>query len=115
MESLTRHKCVPCEKGAPVATTDEINAYKRQIPEWDVVTVQGTQSLKRTFGFKNFKQALVFVNQVSELAEAEYHHPTLILNWGRVEVLWTTHKIKGLHKNDFSMAARTDELYSFKK
>lgn len=110
MDNLTRHKCIPCEKGAPVVTLDEINAYKHQIPDWDIVDIQGVQSLKRVFRFKNFKQAMAFVNQVGELAESEYHHPTLILDWGRVEVLWTTHKIKGLHKNDFSMAAKTDAL-----
>ena len=71
---------------------------------------KGSQSLKRVFRLKNFKQALAFVIQVGELAEAEYHHPTLVLDWGRVEVLWTTHKINGLHKNDFSMAAKTDAL-----
>nr|WP_320014720.1 4a-hydroxytetrahydrobiopterin dehydratase [uncultured Desulfobacter sp.] len=111
MEYLTKHKCVPCEKGAPVATVDEIDAYMPQVPEWDIVDVQGRQTLRRVFRFKDFKQALAFVNQVGELAEVEYHHPTLILDWGRVEVLWTTHKIKGLHKNDFSMAAKTDVLF----
>ena len=111
MEYLTKHKCVPCEKGGPVATTDEIDAYKPQVPEWDIVDMKGSQTLRRVFRFKNFKQALAFVNEVGELAEAEYHHPTLILDWGRVEVLWTTHKIKGLHKNDFSMAAKTDVLF----
>ncbi len=110
MDDLTRQKCVPCQNGAPTATKDEIDAYKRQVPDWDIVDVRGCQVLKRVFRFKNFKSALAFVNQVGELAEAEYHHPTLVLDWGRVEVLWTTHKIKGLHKNDFSMAAKTDAL-----
>ncbi|MDD9300969.1 MAG: 4a-hydroxytetrahydrobiopterin dehydratase [Desulfobacter sp.] len=110
MESLTMHKCVPCEKGGPVATINEIDAYKSQIPDWEIVDQQKRQFLKRVFHFKNFKQALDFVNKVGDLAETEYHHPTLILDWGRVEVLWTTHKIKGLHKNDFSMAAKTDAL-----
>lgn len=110
MESLIKHKCVPCEKGGSVATMNEIDAYKPQVPDWEIVDVKGIKSLKRVFRFKDFKQALAFVNQVGELAEAEYHHPTLILDWGRVEVLWTTHKIKGLHKNDFSMAAKTDAL-----
>jgi len=112
MELLTEHKCIPCEKGGPAATTQEINEYNPQVPQWNIVDIQGIPSLKRVFRFKNFKQALAFVNQVAELAETEYHHPTLILDWGRVEVLWTTHKIKGLHKNDFSMAAKTDALFA---
>ncbi len=110
MDSLIKHKCVPCEKGGPVATTGEIEAYKPQVPDWDIVDVRGCQALKRVFRFENFKKALTFVNQVGELAEADYHHPTLVLDWGRVEVVWTTHKIKGLHKNDFSMAVKTDAL-----
>lgn len=110
MDSLINHKCVPCEKGGPAATEEEVAHFKSQVPEWDIVNVKGNQTLKRVFRFKNFKQALAFVNQVGELAEAEYHHPTLVLDWGRVDVLWTTHKIKGLHKNDFSMAAKTDAL-----
>ncbi len=110
MDNLITQKCVPCENGASTATTDEIEAYKPQVSDWDIVDVNGCQALKRVFRFKNFKKALAFVNQVGELAEAEYHHPTLVLDWGRVEVVWTTHKIKGLHKNDFSMAAKTDTL-----
>nr|WP_319395750.1 4a-hydroxytetrahydrobiopterin dehydratase [uncultured Desulfobacter sp.] len=110
MKFLTEHKCIPCEKGGPAATAQEINDYKPQVPEWDIVDIKGIPSLKRVFRFKNFKLALAFVNQVAELAETEYHHPTLILDWGRVEVRWTTHKIKGLHKNDFSMAAKTDAM-----
>ncbi len=110
MESLITHKCVPCEKGGAVATEDEITVFKGQVPDWEIIEVKGVKTLKRVFRFKNFKQALAFVNQVGELAEAEYHHPTLVLDWGRVEVLWTTHKIKGLHKNDFAMAAKTDAL-----
>ncbi|WP_022663836.1 4a-hydroxytetrahydrobiopterin dehydratase [Desulfospira joergensenii] len=110
MNNLITHKCVPCEKGSPVATKDEIEAYKPQVPDWDIVDIGGSQALKRVFRFKNFKKALAFVNQVGELAEAEYHHPSLVLDWGRVEVVWTTHKIKGLHKNDFSMAVKTDAL-----
>jgi len=110
MDSLITHKCVPCEKGGLVATAEEIASFKRQVPDWEIVDVQGNQTLKRVFRFKDFKQALAFVNRVGELTEAEYHHPTLVLGWGRVEVLWTTHKIKGLHKNDFSMAAKTDAL-----
>ena len=110
MDSLIEDKCVPCEKGGSVATKNEIDAYKSQVREWEIVDSQGIKSLKRIFRFKDFKHALAFVNQVGELAEAEYHHPTMILDWGRGEVLWTTHKIKGLHKNDFSMAAKTDAL-----
>jgi 4a-hydroxytetrahydrobiopterin dehydratase len=68
--------------------------------------------LEREFKFKNFKQALAFANQVAELAEAEFHHPAILLEWGKVTVTWWTHAIKGLHKNDFICAAKTDALLS---
>ena len=66
---------------------------------------------QQEFKFKNFVQALEFTNQVGRLAEEECHHPALLTEWGRVTVTWWTHKIKGLHRNDFVMAAKTDELY----
>ena len=110
MDSLMNDKCVPCQRGGDVATEQEIARFKSQVPEWEIADKTGVQVLKRVFLFKNFKQALDFVNRVGELAEAEYHHPTLVLGWGRVEVSWTTHKINGLHKNDFVMAAKTDAL-----
>ena len=70
------------------------------------------RNLERVFKWKNFVQALAFTNRVGELAEEEGHHPALLTEWGKVTVTWWTHKIKGLHRNDFIMAARTDQLYS---
>jgi 4a-hydroxytetrahydrobiopterin dehydratase len=60
--------------------------------------------------FPNFTEALAFTNRVGALAEADGHHPALLTEWGRVTVTWQTHKIRGLHLNDFIMAAKTDEL-----
>ena len=115
MIPLTEQKCVPCEKGAPLLTEKELDALKPQIPDWEVTDSHGTQKLSRAFKFKNFKEALDFTNAVGALAEEHFHHPTIILDWGRVRVLWTTHKIKGLHENDVIMAAKTDEIFSQKK
>jgi len=67
--------------------------------------------IKRTYEFKDFKQALEFVNKVGELAEREGHHPDLKLSWGKVEVKLYTHNIDGLSENDFIMAAKVDKLY----
>jgi 4a-hydroxytetrahydrobiopterin dehydratase len=64
------------------------------------------------FRFKNFRQALEFTNKIGDIAEQEGHHPVIVTEWGRVKVSWWTHKIQGLHQNDFIMAAKTDELYS---
>lgn len=81
-----------------------------QLPDWEIMQHDGIDRLQRVFRFKNFVDALAFTNRVGDLAEAEGHHPLLITEWGRVTAQWWTHKIGGLHVNDFIMAARTDEL-----
>ena len=92
-------------------TDDEIAELHPQVPDWDIVEVYGVKRLKRVFSADDFAQALEFTNNVAELAEEEGHHPALLTEWGRTTVTWWTHKIKGLHHNDFVMAAKTDELY----
>jgi 4a-hydroxytetrahydrobiopterin dehydratase len=89
---------------------EEIQSYTPQVPEWEVIDVDGIKRLQRQFKLKNFAQALAFTNQVGALAEAEDHHPAILTEWGRVTVTWWTHKIKGLHRNDFIMAAKTDQI-----
>jgi 4a-hydroxytetrahydrobiopterin dehydratase len=111
LTDLTEEKCVPCESDIPALTRDQINAYKKDVPEWHVIDVDGIPQLKRKFEFKNFIKALEFTNTVGELAEEEGHHPVIELTWGEVTVRWWTHNIKGLHKNDFIMAAKTSESY----
>lgn len=110
MEDLKSQKCVPCRGGDPPLTEEQIAEYRPQAPEWDVIEVDGIKRLQRVYKFKNFAQALNFTNRVGEIAEVEDHHPALLTEWGRVTVTWWTHAIKGLHKNDFIMAARTDAL-----
>lgn len=110
MEDLKSQKCVPCRGGDPPLTEEQIAEYRPQASEWDVIEVDGIKRLQRVYKFKNFAQALNFTNRVGEIAEAEDHHPALLTEWGRVTVTWWTHAIKGLHKNDFIMAARTDAL-----
>ena len=111
MAELRTFHCVPCRGGDPPLTADEIAGLAPQTPEWQVIEEENIPRLERTFKFKNFAQALAFTNRVGEIAEAEGHHPALLTEWGKVTVRWWTHKIKGLHRNDFIMAARTDELY----
>jgi 4a-hydroxytetrahydrobiopterin dehydratase len=82
------------------------------IPHWTVIVVNDVMQLERVFKFKDFKLALAFTNQVGELAEAEFHHPSILTQWGDVTVTWWTHVIGGLHKNDFVMAARTEGLFT---
>ena len=111
MSDLTQFKCVPCRGGEPTVTDAELVEFVPQVPDWEIVEREGIQRLERVFKFKNFVQAMAFTHRVGELAESEGHHPTILTEWGKVTVTWWTHKIKGLHHNDFIMAAKTDELY----
>jgi 4a-hydroxytetrahydrobiopterin dehydratase len=110
MEKLSEGKCEVCRAGAPPATSEEIANFRGQIPDWEILTVCGIELLSRSFTFRNFAEALAFTNRVGALAEAEGHHPALFTEWGKVTVQWWTHKLKGLHRNDLIMAAKTDAL-----
>jgi len=112
MKDLAQQKCVACRGTEPTLTEDQIAELQPQVSEWQVKEVGGMKRLERVFKFKNFAQALDFTNKIGAIAEEENHHPLLITEWGRVTVQWWTHKIGGLHQNDFIMAAKTDELYS---
>ena len=112
MSDLTQIKCVPCRGDEPTVTEAELAEFLPEVPEWKIVEREGIQRLERVFKFKNFVQALAFTNKIGELAEAEEHHPAILTEWGRVTVTWWTHKIRGLHRNDLIMAAKTDRLYS---
>lgn len=109
---LTQQKCTACNKNAPHVTEDEIAQLKPQIPDWNIVNVAQEPHLERTYKFPDFKTALAFTNSVGDAAEDEGHHPALLTEWGKVKVSWWTHAISGLHKNDFIMAAKTDEIAS---
>jgi 4a-hydroxytetrahydrobiopterin dehydratase len=111
MEALAGEKCVACRRDAPTVTDAEIAELRPQVPGWELVEVDGIKRLTRVFSFDDFAQALEFTNRVGALAEEEGHHPALLTEWGRTTVTWWTHKIKGLHRNDFIMAAKTDAAY----
>jgi len=111
MKSLKQMKCVPCQGGEPPLTEEEINQLKPDVPKWHINEKDGIKKLERAYEFKDFAQALSFTNKVGEIAEEEGHHPVIITEWGKVTVTWWTHKIDGLHQNDFIMAAKTDSLY----
>jgi 4a-hydroxytetrahydrobiopterin dehydratase len=112
VSDLTQIKCVACQPGESAVTEAEIAELVPQVPEWQIVEREGIQRLERAFKFKNFAQALAFTNRVGGLAEEEGHHPALLTEWGQVTVTWWTHKVRGLHRNDFVMAAKTGALYS---
>ena len=109
-EPLAEMRCVACRADAPTVTEEEVARLHPQVPDWELIEENGIKRLRRAFRFDDFAQALAFTNAVGEIAELEGHHPALLTEWGHVTVTWWTHKIKGLHRNDFVMAAKTDEL-----
>ena len=114
MAALIDERCVACRRDAPRVTPEEIAELRPSIPAWELVERDGVPRLERAFRFSGFAEALAFTNQVGALAEEEGHHPALLTEWGRVTVTWWTHKIRGLHRNDFIMAAKTDRLVAHK-
>ncbi len=110
MAELTQQKCEACSKDAPPVTEEEIAELKPQIPDWNMIKPEGELRLERIYKFPDFKSAIAFTDRVGELAEEEGHHPALLTEYGKVTVTWWTHAISGLHKNDFIMAAKTDEI-----
>ena len=111
MSDLHEMKCVACRAGEPTLTDGEIDMLRPEIPDWQIKEVEGLKRLERVFKFKNFVQALEFTNKVGAIAEEEDHHPLIATEYGRVTIDWWSHKIKGLHRNAFIMAAKTDKLY----
>ncbi len=110
MDNLEQQKCEACRADAPLISDEELRELMPQIPDWSVIVVDGVMQLTREYSFDNFVQAMAFSNRVGDIAEAEGHHPAILTEWGKATVTWWSHKIKGLHKNDLIMAARTDRV-----
>lgn len=108
MSELAAQNCIPCSKGGEAMNREEAETQLKNVEGWELS--DDATRITRKFTFKNFKQALGFVNELGELAEAEFHHPDIELGWGYANVTYQTHKIGGLHQNDFIMAARTNKL-----
>ncbi len=110
MGELLNKKCEPCKKGSPQITEAEALQHLSELPDWEQIDLEGINRLRRIFTFPNFVEAVAFTNKVAQISEQEGHHPAILTEWGKVTVTWWTHAIKGLHANDFIMAAKTDEL-----
>ena len=110
MTNLKQMKCVACRAGEPTLTPLEIAELRPQVPDWGIQEVDGVKRLEREFRWRDFAEALSFTVNIGRLAEEEGHHPLIVTEWGKVKVAWWTHKIGGLHRNDFIMAAKTDSL-----
>ena len=108
--TLAREKCVACRRDSPRVTDEEIAELHPAVSEWALTEDHGIKRLDRTFKVDGFAAAMGLADRVGEAAEEEGHHPRLVVEWGRVNVAWWTHKIRGLHRNDFIMAAKTDGI-----
>tara|TARA_R110000868_G_scaffold149995_3_gene372803 strand:+ start:77 stop:472 length:396 start_codon:yes stop_codon:yes gene_type:complete len=109
-DSLSQEICEACHPRAPKVSEEELGTLLKELPLWQIENRDGVLQLERQFSVKNFVEALAFANNVGELAESANHHPAILVEWGKVTVTWWTHKIGGLHRNDFIMASRTDKL-----
>jgi 4a-hydroxytetrahydrobiopterin dehydratase len=107
-EGLASKSCVPCRGGVPPLSRKNAEALLVQTPGWQLEE-EGTR-LKRAFEFRDFVEAMRFVNRVADVAESQGHHPDIAIHWNRVELTLWTHKIGGLHENDFILAARIADL-----
>ena len=106
--SLVEKRCVPCRGGIPPLPREDAEQLLAETPGWSLN--DEATAIERAFRFPDFAAALAFVNRVGELAEAEDHHPDVSFGWGYCRVVFQTHKIKGLHENDFVMAAKVNRL-----
>lgn len=108
MNNLTQKKCVPCETGTPPLTKAQFNPLLKQLKlDWEVIE---EKKIRHQFKFKDFVEAMEFVNKVAKLAEQEGHHPNIYIYYNRVVIDLTTHNIKGLSENDFILAAKIEAL-----
>jgi 4a-hydroxytetrahydrobiopterin dehydratase len=106
--NLTERTCTPCRGGIPPLSEGEVNRFRAEVPDWDVS--EQADQIRRTFRFPNFAAAFAFVQKAADLAEVEGHHPDVCFGWGYATVSLQTKKIKGLHENDFIMAAKLDAI-----
>jgi 4a-hydroxytetrahydrobiopterin dehydratase len=109
VSDLASSACEACKIDAPLVSGDEVSVLLKEIEGWDVIN-EGVKKLKKEFSFSNYSDSVDFSNKVADMAEQEDHHPQIILEWGKVTVIWWSHKIKGLHKNDFICAAKTNNI-----
>jgi len=110
--SLTGERCVACHVDSPRVTPDEEASLLAEIPDWTLLDIDGVHRLERTFRIPGWRDPLAFTVAVGELADEEDHHPLIVTDWGKVTITWWTRAIRGLHRNDFIMAAKTDELFA---
>ena len=112
MSELSDLQCQATPSDAPLLSSEQIAELLPQIPGWSVETHGQTPQLEKTFSFKNYIEAMAFANLITPFAEANDHHPAVLVQYGSVRVNWWSHSIGGLHLNDFALAAKTNKVYS---
>ena len=108
--SSCEQNCTPCRGGIPPLTREQAELFHAQAPDWQLL--EEAHRIERSFRFRNFREALSFVQEIGELADAEGHHPNINFGWGNATVSLQTKKIKGLHENDFIMATKIDRIFA---
>ena len=111
MDNLSKRHCEACSVCSLPVTNSDLKIISENFKEWELLNENGIRKIKKQFKFPNFQEALSFTIKMGKLSEEQGHHPLLTLEWGKVSVIWWTHKIKDLHMNDFIMASKTDELF----
>ena len=108
---LSQSTCEACTDDANSLHEEEIQELLPRIPSWKVCEEENIKRLICSFAFLSYEDSIKFTNEVAKLADKEDHHPEIFLEWGKVTVTWWSHKIKGLHNNDFICASKTDDLF----
>ena len=109
MSDLAANSCEACRIDAPLVSDEEASVLLKEIEGWQLIE-DGVKKLKKEFNFSSYRDSKDFTNKVADMADQEDHRSQIILEWGKVTVIWWSHKIKGLHKNDFICAAKTNNL-----
>lgn len=104
---LENKKCVPCEVGGDPLNPDEISVFAKDLKDWNIFD---NKKINKNFEFKDFKEAIDFVNKVADVANREGHHPDILISYNKVNIELTTHEVKGLTQNDFIMATKIDRI-----
>ena len=111
MKDLLNQSCSACEIGAPLVPEDKQTDLLKELDGW-IIDHSDISKLIKEFKFNNYEQSITFTNLIADLAESQDHHPKITLEWGRVTLEWWSHKIRGLHMNDFICAAKSDEIFN---
>lgn len=111
-DSLAESHCEPCEGGVSSFDPSQINEYLQKVDEWNQIEENGVPKIRKTYSFQDFVQAVEFVDEITEIAELEGHHPVLKVSYGGVVVTLWTHAVDGLTENDFILASKLDQVQS---